>query len=260
MPAINSWLGPIHPGCPCLTAAGPLQFLRMEPLTCPWHSFEFTAADFCEASVCGWVRQPGNTVSNAGFLLVGGLILWHARRNAHANLVLLAYISLATGLTSAFFHASETRIGAILDFSGIYLGSAYMFAMNVRRLTQWSKGRIVAVYLLFFGVSFALLLVDSDLSRKFYALQSFACCVVLETVLFFTQKVRPDYRWFGSFWVSFLLGYGLWLLDVKHLVCDPDNHWISGHALWHWLDALALYCVYRFYTQFQLLRFDNSRF
>ena len=231
----------------------------MEPTACPWHGLEFTAAAFCEESVCGWVRQPGNTVSNLGFLLVGWLIYRHARHHGHGHLMLLAAISVATGLTSAFFHASETRLGAILDFSGIYLGSAYMFAMNVRRLTQWRKGRIVGVYLLFFGVSFALLLLDPDLSRKFYALQSFACCVVLEAILFFTQKGRPDYRWFGAFWGSFLLGYGLWLLDVQHLVCDPTNHWISGHALWHWLDALALYCVYRFYTQFRLLRFEDSR-
>ena len=38
-------------------------------------------------------------------------------------------------------------------------------------------------------------------------------------------------------------------------MCNPSNHWISGHALWHWFDALALYCVYRFYTQFPQLQF-----
>ena len=230
-------------------------FLPHLSAACPWSAFEFTAADFCEESVCGWVRQPGNTVSNVGFLLAAYFIIRHAQRHGHRHLVLLAYIAVATGLTSAFFHASETRIGAILDFSGIYLGSAYMFALNMRRLTGWGKSGIVAVYWLFFGVSFALLLVDPDLSRRFYALQSFACCVVLEAVLYFRQSGRPDYRWFGAFWVSFLLGYGLWLLDVKHLVCDPTNHWVSGHALWHWFDALALYCVYRFYTQFPQLRF-----
>ena len=63
----------------------------MESLACSWHSLEFTAAAFCEESVCGWVRQPGNTVSNVGFLLVGWLISHHVRRYGHANLVLLAY-------------------------------------------------------------------------------------------------------------------------------------------------------------------------
>lgn len=162
----------------------------MEPIACPWHHLGLMAVAFCEGSVCGWVRQPGNTVSNLDFLLVGWLICRHARRHGYLHLVLLA---------------------------------------------------------------------NPDLSRKFYALQSFACCVVVEGILFFTQKGQPDYRWFGAFWLSFLLGYGLWLLDVQHLACDPANHWVSGHALWHWLDALALYCVYRFYTQFQLLRFEDSR-
>lgn len=47
---------------------------------------------------------------------------------------------------------------------------------------------------------------------------------MVEAILLFTQEVRPDYRWFGAFWASFLLGYGLWLLDVKHLVCAPSTH------------------------------------
>ncbi len=59
------------------------------------------------------------------------------------------------------------------------------------------------------GYLHLVLLANPDLSRKFYALQSFACCVVVEGILFFTQKEQPDYRWFGAFWLSFLLGYGL---------------------------------------------------
>ena len=135
-----------------------------------------------------------------------------------------------------------------------------MFGLNMRRLTGWGKAGIAAVYGLFFGTFFALLLMSPVvLSRQFYALQSVACCVVLETILCFWQAKRPDYRWFGAFWISFLLGYGLWLLDVKYLVCDPTIHRISGHALWHWFDALALYCVYRwFYTQFSQLRFRET--
>ena len=204
-------------------------FAALGAITCSWSTFEFTAADFCEESRCGWVREPGNTVSNVRFLLVAYFIFRHARRHGHQQLVLLAYIAVATGLTSAFFHASETRIGAILDFSGIYLGSAYMFAMNMRRLTGWGKPGIVAVYSLFFGDSFALLLVSPALSRQFYALQSVACCVVLEAVLYFRQTGRPDYRWFGALWVSFLIGYGLWLLDVQPL--QPLDFWSRALAL-----------------------------
>ena len=84
--------------------------------TCPWHTFEHAPAQFCEASLCAWVRQPGNTVSNLGFVLAAFLIFQHTRRHDAGHLRPLAYISLATGLVSAFFHASKTWIGGILDF------------------------------------------------------------------------------------------------------------------------------------------------
>jgi hypothetical protein len=36
-------------------------------------------------------------------------------------------------------------------------------------------------------------------------------------------------------------------LDVTRVACDPTNHWLQGHALWHVLTALALLAFYRFY-------------
>ena len=34
-------------------------------------------ANFCEAAHAGWVRQPANSLSNAGFV-VAGLLAWRA--------------------------------------------------------------------------------------------------------------------------------------------------------------------------------------
>lgn len=221
---------------------------------CPWYSLEQDPASFCEESLCAWVRQPGNTVSNLGFILVAGLIFWQAKRDNNQHLLPLAYISLVTGVGSAFFHASETWIGGIFDFSGMYLGASFMIAVNIRRLTGWGQPVILAVFLFSLLISLYLLVTHRGLARDFYALESFLCCVLLEGILYFTQTIRPSYRWFWGFWGAFALGYGFWFLDSRHIVCDPANHWISGHALWHWLDALALYCVYRFYSRFQVLR------
>ena len=46
----------------------------------------------------------------------------------------------------------------------------------------------------------------------------------------------------------------LWHLDDANIWCDPDRHWISGHALWHVLNAGAFYAAFRYYRQFDLLR------
>ena len=38
------------------------------------------------------------------------------------------------------------------------------------------------------------------------------------------------------------------LLDVTRVWCDPANHWLQGHALWHLLSAASLYALFRFYA------------
>ena len=42
---------------------------------------------------------------------------------------------------------------------------------------------------------------------------------------------------------------------TRATACNPGNHWISGHGIWHLLNALALFLVYLFYRQFDVLRF-----
>ena len=50
---------------------------------------------------------------------------------------------------------------------------------------------------------------------------------------------------------TFLLAFGIWILDVKEIVCDAKNHFLQGHAVWHVLNAFCFYFLYRFYRQFQ---------
>jgi hypothetical protein len=41
-------------------------------------------------------------------------------------------------------------------------------------------------------------------------------------------------------------------LDLTRVWCDPDNHVLQGHALWHLLSAVAIAFVYRFYAGLRL--------
>ncbi|HNN98312.1 MAG TPA: hypothetical protein PKI03_38875, partial [Pseudomonadota bacterium] len=40
-------------------------------------------------------------------------------------------------------------------------------------------------------------------------------------------------------------------LDVSRTLCDPQNHFLQGHAAWHVLSAAALLAAYYHYRQFQ---------
>ena len=39
------------------------------------------------------------------------------------------------------------------------------------------------------------------------------------------------------------------LADVTRVWCDPTNHWLQGHAVWHVLSAAALYSLFVFYSR-----------
>ncbi len=94
--------------------------------------------------------------------------------------------------------------------------------------------------------------------RSFYLAQALlAGCI--ECILFSSTIQSIRYRYLGAFYLVFLPAFALWLLDEQKIWCNPDIHWINGHAVWHLLSAVGLYFLYRFYAQFDALRFGKDR-
>lgn len=229
--------------------------------SCPWEGFVFRPAEFCEESLCAWIRQPGNTWTNIGFILAGFAILRAARRDDCKHLRGLAFVAMATGIGSAFFHASETFVGRLFDYGGMYMSAAYMLSVNVRRWLLPSRSIIRLLFLLAVVAPLVLMLVDDRYAMALYMVEGTFCCLMLEGILYVRQRGSASpvrYRWLGWYWLVFLIGYAIWWLDIKHVLCSPGNHWISGHGVWHLLDALALYLTYFYYRQFDVLRFDRE--
>ena len=81
-----------------------------------------------------------------------------------------------------------------------------------------------------------------------------AVCSLSDTALLVRDRKVIQYRWFIAGWVVIGAAMAAWSLDLQGVICDPGNHWVSGHALWHLLDAFGFYCVFRYYEQFQVLR------
>ena len=221
---------------------------------CPWEGLAHVPSAFCEEPLCSWVKEPANTWSNVGFLIVGLLILTCARSQRALHLRGLGWICIATAVGSAFYHASESAIGQVLDHAGMYLGGAYMLGVNVRRLFRWRR---VAVHLLFwttFGTLLFAMIRFPKAGNALYAGQTAICCVGLELALYFRYGRVTRYRWLAGYWGTFLMGYAIWMLDYRHVLCNPTNHLFNGHAAWHLLDAAAMFFMYLYYRQFDVLR------
>ena len=224
----------------------------MDP-DCPWTDWAHEPARFCEESLCAWIRQPGNTWSNIGFLIVGALI-WHAaRRRGERWLLPLPWILVAMGLGSAFYHASETVAGEWIDYATMYLGSAFMVVVILRRATGAGARTLVPVYVVLVAVGTATLFFDG-IERWAFAVANLACPIG-EAALAARPATRArSYRWFWAAYALFAPAFALWLLDQRGILCDPQNHVISGHAAWHLLDALMFGASYLYYRQFEALR------
>ena len=229
---------------------------------CPWGALVSRPAEFCEASLCAWIRQPANTWTNIGFVIAALAILRAARRDHCDHLRGLALIAMTTGLGSAFFHASETLVGRLFDYAGMYMGASYMLVVNMRRWRLLSRRSMRLLFWTTLAAPLLLMTIDDRYALLLYVITGTFCCLFVETLLYLRQRRsdRPTrYGWLGAYWCVFLIAFTVWWLDKAKLLCNPNNRWISGHGLWHLLDAVALYLVYLFYRQFGVLRFDDRR-
>jgi hypothetical protein len=55
--------------------------------------------------------------------------------------------------------------------------------------------------------------------------------------------------WLGRAVAAIGVGLVIWLLDFHGPLCDPDNHLVTGHAVWHVLTALSVLCFFRFHER-----------
>lgn len=161
---------------------------------------------------------------------------------------------------SAFFHASETFLGRLFDYGGMYLGASYMLAANMRRWLAMGRPTIRVIFWASTAAPLLFMFVSDSYAASIYFFEGLFCCGLIEALLYVRQRRTRSVRYKGllGYWLVFLIAYAFWWLDKTKTLCNPDNHWISGHGVWHLLDALALYLVYLFYRQFDVLRFRGG--
>ena len=111
------------------------------PLECPWSPlralFGPPNVNWCEASLCGWIEEPANALSNIAYLLTALWILRASRfqaGKARKENTLLAVVVYVMGFCSLVYHASNNFGTQLLDFLGMFLYVSVLGTYNIRRL------------------------------------------------------------------------------------------------------------------------------
>jgi hypothetical protein len=235
---------------PILVTAKPSPWDQWKPATC------MSDGCFCEkVRSDDLIRQPVNTWSSLAFVLAGSAIFLSDQKRrksalrlrlSKASVFLLALSTVVIGIGSAFFHASLTLVGQFFDVFGMYLLTSFMLAYALQRLFRWNDGLMVAFY-----ISINLLL--SGLLYEVPETRRYVFAIVLLLAIIFEMLVRRlrttqiAVRWWNSGLMLFLIGYVIWILDNTRVLCSP-NSLLQGHSVWHILGAVAVFCLFRYYS------------
>ena len=218
-------------------------------MLCPWDQFPPATLEFCERLLNGWVRQPANTWSNIGFVIVG-LLIWSKSPANKPWLRIFAVGSFLIGLTSAVFHLSMTFAAQFFDVASMFMTAGMLVVLNMMRLKLVSPTHIYRALIIMQATAMLLMFIfKGGVGETIFGFQV-AFIVFSEIALIRRDQVTiRAYRWWIASAASFGSATLVWIMDIRKFWCDPDNHWFNGHATWHLLNALVVWCLYRFYEE-----------
>jgi hypothetical protein len=219
------------------------------PPGCPWSGFTPPNVDWCEEELCAWVTNPADTWSNLAYLAVGVWMIARARGSGRSELKLFGPAAIAVGIFSGVYHASYTWMLQFFDFVGMFLFCFLVLTLNALRLGWIGPPRQLAFFLGGTAAMSALVPVGFAAGFPIQALVFFLIVAMLgqERALRLRDGPGADYRPYVTALVLLTAAAVFSALDVTRTWCDPQNHWLQGHAAWHVLSAGALAALYRFY-------------
>ena len=202
---------------------------------CFWDNFERNTYIFCEKQLCAIVVEPANTWSNIGYLIVAVLIFQSRHTGTRAR-GRFFWSTLILFIGSTLFHLSGTWWGKFLDVGAMFCLSMSILTTSLERRFKIEKQTGIIIF--FGGIILSLVYLYFIKLGLFLFGAQLAISTLLE---------RANVKKFWKSLLFFGIAFTFWILDVKKFWCDPDNHFISGHALWHLCAAIAIWMFFKSY-------------
>ena len=216
-----------------------------------WDSFQHEHYMFCEEQLYSFVREPSNTWSNIGYLVVAILIFLSNDSYNKRLKNLLSFSCFTLFIGSTLSHLTGARFGGLADVSSMFFVASVALGFSFQRFFNLTDTATNFVKLILLSISlFCLFILKLD--DSIFAILVLLL-ILLEVRLSFTNKslhTKKISLALGSQTIAFII----WILDVKKVVCVPENHILSGHAVWHLLSALTIYLFFQGYKNY-----DSSR-
>jgi hypothetical protein len=173
------------------------------------------------------------------------------------SLRVFAVASLIVGLTSFAYHASFTYFFQFFDFVGMFCFCMCNISLNARRLNMIQRQTVTQFYVV--GVICCTL---TFVLVPFLGLpvQSIVAVLILATlgqewwlhrrVYQLHPQLQPNMSNFYRAFILLFVAFGCSMADLTRVWCNPNNHIMNGHSMWHILTSIVLYLLFKFHKQF----------
>lgn len=221
-------------------------------------------ADFCEAARDALVKQPSNSYSNFAFVIFGLLAAWQLyvgkfkkNRNALTTSpffsIFFCCVAILLGPGSMAMHASESHLGGYFDMLSMYLTATLMFSYAVLRFLKLGNIQFFITFLVVLAICHGFHFAAFEVPiLGFSGSLIFAIFIVSAMLIELWNKLKNkpvvSFKWAIYTSLTFLLAFAIWTTGwTDHPWCDPHSL-LQAHAIWHILDGLAVYFLFRYYV------------
>lgn len=223
---------------------------------CPWVNLrELTGVGnvrWCEDQLCSWITTPNNTWTNLGFILVGIFLFYKYREEKSPAMRFYFAAAQWVGWTSFIWHASLTFVTQVLDFLGMFVFFYLILGQNFSRIGWLPQRQLKKVV---WALTLMTTVLSAFVDRYGFPIQGLIVALIvgilITEVLANRRATRPiSYRYFALSLTALGIGAAFSASDVTRKFCDPSNHWLQGHGLWHLFGAVSLFFSFHYYRQF----------
>ncbi len=225
---------------------------------CPWYEMlqQYGEANvkWCEQRICALVNEPANAWSNLAFIIPAIFMMIEAAKHKAKTYWFFGISVFTMGFFSFTYHATNNFFTQIFDFIGMYIFVYLMVCLNFYRLGLSFK-KAIGIYFLLIIVSTAVIPYMKDLGIPYQAIIPFGSMIVIltELIAYKSKKSAHEYKYFFGCIICFIVAAVFSLLDLKRIMCDPHNHFLQGHAMWHIVGGLGTISAFLFYRQFHFI-------
>lgn len=223
------------------------------PQGCFWYEYaeKWGVPDikYCEETLCQFISEPANTWSNLSFVLVGLIIMFmRERKEGESRFIELYGLNMVfVGVTSLFYHLSNNFLTQFIDFLGMYAFFGLLFLGNLEYLGKVKKKSLLKIYLTSF-IPFSLIFFSFRHLGIPVQLSIFLVILGgLVTKYFILRTYRVDYKLLAGSLSIFVIAFACQVADINRIACDPSNHWLQFHGLWHIFNGIGMGVLFRYY-------------